>query len=93
MALARKFLTVGNKVRYTLDYSYWLEEGVTLATFTAVTTDTSVTITDVAVLPSGHAVLFVAGGTLNQPFTVSVQAVDSRGEIKNDVIEFVTHAP
>lgn len=85
--LAKRPHTVGNKKRYTVNYGRWLPEGVTIASSSVTTTDTSVTIT-VAASADHRLTFFVEGGTLNQTFTVSVQITDSIGQIKNDTIEF-----
>jgi hypothetical protein len=99
MALLKTInFTVGNKTRFRLDYSEWLEDGSTLASGTAavlvvVPAITDVIVSAVSVDAQGHLVFFVAGGSVNEVFTIAVQAVDSRGEIKNDTISFSCVAP
>lgn len=93
MALARKPHTVGNKVRYVLDYSQWLPDGVTMTTATVVSPSATLLITDVSVGASGHVYFFVSGGVLAETADVKVTANDSLGEIKEDVITFFVVAP
>ncbi len=98
MLLKNLNFTAGNKIRYRLDYSNWLEDGSTVASGTATLVAqtpaiTDVTISGVLVDPTGHLVFFVQGGSVNETFTVAVQATDSRGEIKNDTIAFTVIAP
>lgn len=90
--------TAGNKIRYRLDYSEWLEDGSTVDSGTATLAVQDPVITDVTVSavlidPTGHLVFFVEGGSVNETFTVEVQATDSRGEIKNDTIYYTVQAP
>lgn len=93
MVLARRNHTVGNKVFWTVDYGDWLEDGVTIASAVVTDNDTSVTVGS-PVTEDGHKIrFFVQGGTLNQAFTVSVAMTDSKGQIKNDTIEFTVVAP
>lgn len=93
MILARKNHTVDNKVFWTVDYDNWLEDGVTIASATVTDDDTSVTV-GTPVIEDGHKIrFFVQGGTLNQAFTVSVAITDTKGQIKNDTIEFTVVAP
>lgn len=92
--LGRKSHTAGNAIWYGVDYSEWLEQGVTLASgtvalnseFTATVTD--VTISSVSVTASNHLVFKMTGGSVDEVFTLDVQGTTSRGEIKNDTLEF-----
>jgi len=99
MSLKRIAHTAGNKIRYLLDYNDFLEEGMSLTSGTVVldpaftATVTDVTITGVLVLPSNHLAFFLQGGSVNETFTLDVQIVDSRGEIKNDTLAFYIIAP
>jgi len=100
MILGQKSHTAGDHTRYIIDYSRWLEEGVSLATATVVmdpaftTTVTDITISLVTVLAEHNRVSFVmAGGSVNETFTLDVQVTDSRGETKNDTLHFVIVAP
>ncbi len=97
MKLGRKPHTVGNITIYSVDYSDWLDDGVTLASATVVkdpaTPVTDVTISAVSHTQSNRVLFTVAGGSLNETFTVDVQITDSRGEIKNDTADFFVVAP
>lgn len=94
MNLGRKPFTVGNTSRFSVDYSNWLEEGCTLKSGTAVVNGVNdVTITNVLVAPSGRLYFTLAGGSLNENFTVAVSITDSRNEIKNDTCAFNCVAP
>jgi hypothetical protein len=99
MLLGQRALTAGNKKRFVIDYSDWLDDGVTLTTATVVmdpaftATVTDVTITGVLVQLGHLLVFFVQGGSVNETFTLDVQIVDSRTEIKNDTIKIAVVAP
>lgn len=99
MLLGQKAHTAGNKVRYEVDYSVWLEDGVSLTAATVVmdpkftATVTDVTISGVAMLPSHQVVFFLQGGSVNETFTLDVQVIDSRAETKNDTLGFSVVAP
>jgi hypothetical protein len=96
MLLAQKRHTAGNTIRYLVDYSDWLEQGETLTAGTVVMglpAVTDVTISEVTFTPEGHLIFFLAGGTLNEIFTLATQITDSRTEVKNDTIGFSVVAP
>ncbi len=92
MLLARRSHTVGNRRRYTVNYCSWLNEGDTVASGTAVSSSLTATVDGVAT-GNNKLVFFVNAGVLNETFTVSVQVTTSRGEVKNDTIEFAVLAP
>jgi hypothetical protein len=99
MLLGTKVHGAGNTIRYVIDYSTWLEEGESLSActvaldpaFTATVTD--ITIGTPTVAPSNHVYFTLAGGTVNELFTLNAQATNNRGEIKNDTMKFVIVAP
>ena len=100
MILGQKAHTAGDTIRYLIDYTRWLEDGVSLSAavvtldpaFTATVTD--ITIALVSVLLEHNRVAFVmAGGHVNETFTLDCQVTDSRGETKNDTLQFVVVAP
>lgn len=99
MSLGRRAHGAGNHIRYVVDYSNWLEEGESLVSGTVVLDpDFTATVTDItigtpAVTPSNHLVFMMSGGSANEVFTLDVQATNSRGEIKNDTIEFYVVDP
>jgi hypothetical protein len=97
--LGQKPFTAGNKTRYEIDYSDWLDDGVTLTTVTIVmdpkftATVTDIVISGITVQLGHKAVFFLQGGSVNETFTLDVQATDSRTEIKNDTVGFTVVAP
>lgn len=95
--LGRRAHGAGNKIRYAIDCADFLEEvNATLtATNLSVALDPTndpvpadAVISGVEITPSSQIVFFLAGGVVQEVFTVLVQFTDSRGEIKNDSIEF-----
>lgn len=102
MKIARKAFSVGASLRYVVDYCYWLQEGRTLNELAGACTATliadpdipgSSVPTDVTVsqiqVTSDKLYFFVTGGSINETFTVQVQATDTLGEIIIDTVEFV----
>lgn len=98
MLLGQKSHTAGDTIRYITDYTRWLEDGVSLVsavvTIDPTTPRSDITISGVTLLTEHNRVAFVlAGGSLNEIFTLDIQAVDTRGEIKNDTMQFTVVAP
>lgn len=92
MLLAHKPHTVGDRRRYIVDYSQWLDTGVTAASATASTASTTASV-DTVSNDTTTVTFFINGGILNEIFTVAVQMTDSLGEVKNDSIEYFVQAP
>lgn len=92
MILDRKPQTVGNRRKYIVDYSQWLDTGITITAGTATTTSLTATVDTVSHTAS-TLIFFVNNGALNEIFTVALQITDSNGEIKNDTVEFFVVAP
>lgn len=98
MILGQKAHTAGDTIRYIIDYSRWLEDGVSLSIATVAMDPGSslihdITISLVTVLAAHSRVSFLmAGGSVNETFTLDVQVTDSRGEIKNDTLQFTVVA-
>jgi hypothetical protein len=102
MKIARKAFSVGAALRYVVDYGYWLQEGRTLSPTTGACTavliadpdipgssvPTDVTVNQIQVT-ADKLYFFVTGGSVNETFTVQVQATDTLGEIIIDTVEFV----
>jgi hypothetical protein len=95
--LGRRAHGAGNKIRYSIDCTDFLEEVNASLTITnlSVALDPAnspapadAVISGVEIVPSGQIVFFLAGGVIQEVFTVLVRFTDSRGEIKNDSIEF-----
>lgn len=97
MLLGRKPHTAGNRTRYYVDYANWLEDGESLSAATVVmdpsTPTPSITISGVVAQPSQRVAFSIAGGAVNEAFTLAVQVTDSRSEIKNDTLQFYVIAP
>lgn len=99
MLIGNKPFTAGNTTRYEIDYSDWLDDGVTLSSATVVmdpkftATVTDITISGVVVQLAHKVVFFLHGGSVNETFTLDVQVVDSRAETKNDTMNFTVVAP
>lgn len=97
MILGQKAHTAGDTSRYIVDYTRWLDDGVSLSAFTvalAAGSPADVTISGAILLTEHNRVAFlVAGGSVNENFTVAIQITDSRNEIKNDTLLFSVVAP
>jgi len=98
MILGQKAHTAGDTIRYIVDYTRWLEDGVSLVTATLVMSLTApvsdITISGVTVLTEHNKVAFVlSGGSVNEIFTLDIQVTDTRSETKNDTLNFSVVAP
>lgn len=94
MLLGTKNITQGDKRRIRVEYDAWLSDDMTLTSTVVTCADPTVTISGAQVASDRRTVLFyVAGGVLNFMFTVSIQVVNSRTEIKNDTMNFAVVAP
>ena len=99
MLIGTRSHTAGNKIRYTVDYSSWLDTGATLSTVLnacsvalAAPAPADVTLSGLQV-NADHLYFFVAGGSVSEAFTVNVTVTDSRGEIDVATIGFSVIAP
>lgn len=95
--LGRRAHGAGNKIRYSINCADFLEDVNASLTETNLTVQldpdndpvpADAVISDVDTTPSGQITFFLAGGVVNEVFTVLVQFTDTRGEVKNDSIEF-----
>lgn len=99
MLLGQKAHTAGNTIRYEIDYENWLDDGVTLTAATVVldpaftATVKDITITGVVTQLGNKVVFVMAGGSVNENFTLDVQVTDSRNEVKKDTLGFNIVAP
>lgn len=91
--LGQRRHTLGNAIRYILDYSGFLEEDMTLTTTSVTCPSLDVTISAVTVNPDQTVSFLLAGGVLNEVFTVTIQTHDSRSEIATDTADFLVVAP
>ena len=92
MILDRKQHTVGNIRKYIVDYSQWLDTGVTITAGTATTTSLTASVTAVSHTTS-TLIFFVNGGILNEVFVVNLSITDSNTEVKLDTVEYFCVAP
>jgi hypothetical protein len=92
MLIGRKPHTVGDKRKYIVDYSQWLDTGITLTAGTATTTSLTASVDTVSHTDT-TLIFFVHGGALNEIFTVVIQVTDTNSEVKNDTVEFFVVAP
>ena len=92
MLITRKPQTVGDRRKYIVDYSQWLDTGVTLTAGAASTASLTASI-DTVSFTASTLIFFVNGGIINEIFTVALQITDSTGEIKHDTLEFFVIAP
>jgi len=97
MVLGQKSHTAGDTIRYLVDYTRWLDEGISLTAVTialAPGSPADVTLSGALLLTQHNRVAFViTGGSVNENFTVAVQITDSRNEVKNDTCLFTVVAP
>lgn len=92
MQLAKRSHTEGDRRRFVIDYSEWLDRGNTVESAVVTSDSTTATVDDVTTT-ADKVIFFVNGGSLNETFTVSVAMTDTRTEIKNDTIDFTVVAP
>lgn len=92
MQLARRSHTVGDKTRYVIDYSQWLDRGVTVVGAAVTSTSSTCTVSGVA-FTATEIVFFINGGVLSETLTLAVAMTDSRTEIKHDTIAVFVIAP
>lgn len=98
MLIGSKQHTAGNKTRYEIDYDEWLDDGRTINASSgfsaAVVTPAPADITISNVSVTAHRLyFFVAGGSINEAFTVQVQVTDTLGEIVTDTVNFTVVPP
>lgn len=106
MLLARKAFTLGNTTQYIIDYAEHpcidethipalipLREGYYITATTAVASAVDVTVTNVSVLEGSKVTFFLSGGSINEPFTVTVTSTTSNGETIKDTVIFTVVAP
>jgi len=90
MLLARKPHPVGNRKRWTVDYSDWLKQASTTLEpgAASVTCESETAFVDDVVSTWNKVFFYLNDGVINETFTVHVQVVDRKTGIKNDTIEF-----
>jgi hypothetical protein len=89
MLLGRKNHTVGDDRRWVINYSDFLDKGIILTAATATSDSTTGTVGSVTLSDDRKRVYFYThGGTLNETFTISLQATTSDSQTINDTAEF-----
>lgn len=86
----------GNTTRYEVDYCYWLDRGQTLHNFgfSAVLVNAPADVTISGIATTANKLFFtIAGGSVNETFTVQVQVTDTLNEVVVDTIDFTVAAP
>jgi hypothetical protein len=92
--LATKTHTVGNRARWTVDYSDWLQDGAVLFTAAIVSSSITATVDTTSFNPTKTEVMFfVNGGLLNEVFTVTLTVSDTLSQIRVDTVTFTVVAP
>jgi len=92
MNIAKRKHTVGNVKRYVLNYSNWLEPGISISSATV--TSSSLTCTVSGVAHTADKIIFLlSGGALSETLTLSVAMTDTRTQVKNDTIAVEVVAP
>jgi hypothetical protein len=98
MPLKKYIQAAGERKRYTINYSEWLDTGeyINTVVFTVLGTATSpaLVVDDVMVLPTPTgAQYYVSGGVDNIQYSVLVTATTATGQIKEDVLLFTIREP
>jgi hypothetical protein len=89
MVLGRHQQDVGNRTKYTIDCTSWLQPGETIVGITC-TVDAGTATTDTVVIAGdGRSYsFFLNGGTLNDQFNVIIEQVTNLTQIRFDHVEF-----
>jgi hypothetical protein len=87
MRLAKFQKTSVERIKYTIDYTEWLDEGELLSGVTMVADDPALTI-DGYLLNDDKTMVsyFVSGGVDGFSYTVHSQAQTSAGQLKEDYV-------
>lgn len=94
MLLANQKHTAGDTRRHVVDYGLFLEPGENAITSATVTVDKAdVTISNVRVITGEKVEFYVAGGSVNEVFTVTIHCVLRTTETVTDTIQFAGVAP
>lgn len=92
MIIASYSQTTTEVKNYKLDYSAWLDSGVTITgVATSIDTVTVPPLVAVGTLTSGNTfvTLSISGGVLDTDYIVEVTSTTSDGQTKQDCIEFI----
>lgn len=92
MILPAKRHTAGNRRRFTVDYLAWMNEGTTMAAFTATSSSDTATVDGAAIQGDDTGVFFVNDGVAGETFNVYLTMTTSYGEIRHDTVPFTVNA-
>lgn len=97
MPLTRYVKAEGERKRYRIDYSEWLDTGETLTDVTFVVTSNTtppLVVDDVMIEPDPTGVqYYVSGGVNDNNYEVVVTATTSGAQIKEDDLLFTVREP
>ncbi len=93
MILRSQNFTAGDKRKFTIDYSDWLDEGTTIVGFAVFSDTADLVVSGVVRNPTGTVAFYVSGGTVGEQVTLSLSMNDTRSNIKNDTILLTVVAP
>jgi hypothetical protein len=98
MPLKKYIQAAGERKRYTINYSEWLDTGeyLTVVTFTVQGTATSpaLVVDDIMITPTPTGVqYYVSGGVDGIQYEVLVAATTATGQIKEDTVLFTVREP
>lgn len=85
--------TAGNKIKFTVDYSDWLDEGTTITAFTVTSDTADMVVSGVVINPTGTVAFYVAGGTVGEVATMRLAMTDTRSNLKHDTVILTVVAP
>lgn len=96
MALGRFIHSPGERKRYEIDYSDWLDDGevVSTVTFTSSTEDTGELVVDGVLASTDNlkSIFYVSGGDDGAVYTVVATMTSSNGQTKEDAIQYIVRA-
>lgn len=95
MLLGQQQITTGDKRRYQVDYTQFLQFGEVLTT-SSVSVNSGATSTASGAyfdVTETQLYFFVVGGKLGESFTVSIQVGTNFGEVVNDTIAYMVISP
>ncbi len=88
MILARKKHTVGDTRQYFVHYEDMIRTGYWLTAAVVTVDSANVTISGTEIIEGKTVAFLVAGGVLNETFTVTIVVTESNTEVTNDTVEF-----
>jgi len=79
--------TLGNVIRWKVNYTRWLDRAATIVSAQVTSSSTTCTVSQ-TIVQGDDIIFYLSGGTSGETLTVSVAMVDNVGETKNDAIKF-----